>query len=452
MTCVSGESARQKAEQLRAFGDVAADAWLAGAEGERRVAEALSALPSTWTAVHDRLLMPGVTESNLDHLLVGPAGVILIDAKNFSGDITIWRESLYQHLGAGERRSSRNLIGELRKVHWMTHQVSTRIAVPVTPVLCLAGSRQASFGEPVLVSGVWVVPLDTLVSWLVARPTIVDGEGTRRLLPRVLSEFPSTQTDPELLAAIGRELGKITPARSGSRRGRSGPPSRARAHARPPVRRRGRGALGGLIRLVLAAAIVLFGVQNLGPISQWFGEMFGTAFTPSTTRSPADILAVPEEPAAQSAPVTVAPAEQPAAAPPSTDDIPCEALSEERLSTYLKVPVHAWHGMDGTCMWYLDRQDTDSLVLIVRHLSASHVAHLQGNTVSLGPSASLSPPGPTSVLLAREGQWIPVADTRTEARWPMRAEIFRGRLGIDDHRGQQILRAVAADLSATTQP
>lgn len=98
-------------------------------------------------------------------------------------------------------------------------------------------------------------------------------------------------------------------------------------------------------------------------------------------------------------------------------------------------------------MWFLDRHDPSSVVIEARQLGASAVAHLLGDTVSLTPYASLNPPGQSSVLLAREGQWIPVAETRTEARWPMRIEIFRGRLGIDHHRGQQIMRAVAADLS-----
>lgn len=104
---------------LRAAGDPQAEQWLAGAIGEQRVAETLTALPMSWTVIHDRLLMPGITESNLDHVLVGPPGVVLVDAKNYAGDITVWNDSLFQHLGAGERRSSRNLLREVKKVHWM---------------------------------------------------------------------------------------------------------------------------------------------------------------------------------------------------------------------------------------------------------------------------------------------------------------------------------------------
>ncbi len=63
-------------------------AWQSGAEGERRVAESLEVLACYgWTALHD-LHWPGRPKANLDHIVVGPGGIILIDAKNWTGDIT----------------------------------------------------------------------------------------------------------------------------------------------------------------------------------------------------------------------------------------------------------------------------------------------------------------------------------------------------------------------------
>lgn len=88
-----------------------------------------------------------------------------------------------------------------------------------------------------------------------------------------------------------------------------------------------------------------------------------------------------------------------------------------------------------------------TVVVTAEQLPEWSLASLAGDTVHLAPSASVTPPGPTSILLARPGQWIPVADSRTETRWPMRVEIHRGPLGIDDTRGQRILRVVAADLN-----
>jgi hypothetical protein len=441
MPDVTGGSAQRRGDWLAASGHPSASAWLAGAQGERRVADALAAVPEGWTVLHDRLLMPGLTESNLDHVAIGPPGVFLIDAKNFSGEITVWQDSLYQHLGPPERRTSRNLFGELRKVHWMAVQASRRLGMPVTPVLALAGNRHGRFGDPELVSGVWVVPVSALVGWLAALPVRLDPDGVRRLGPRVMTEFPSTETDPELLAAIGRELSRTTashpPQRSQRRRARSAAPAATSHRATPRPFKRGRGRRRWplrFLRLTVLVGVLVLAAQNAGTISAGTGALLGSYLS----RGLDDVQGSPRTPPE---PATSASGTAPL-------EMDCEALSSERLSTYVKTHVTARHWMDGTCMWVSDPSDPRTIVLTVEQLSPRSVAHLPGDTVSLRPYTSLDPPGPTSILLAREGQWIPVADRRTAVRWPMRMEIHRGQLGIDDHRGQQILRAAAADLNA----
>ena len=85
-----GESASSQAHSLREQAAAAqaeaarlndeAAAWEAGAEGERRVAAALSVLTpaSNVIVMHDRLLRPGRSQANLDHIVVSPAGAYLI--------------------------------------------------------------------------------------------------------------------------------------------------------------------------------------------------------------------------------------------------------------------------------------------------------------------------------------------------------------------------------------
>ncbi len=171
----SGGSAERKAAELRAGGKRSAGAWAAGAEGERRVAEALTQLPPEWLVLHDRLLMPGLAESNLDHLLVGPAGVILIDAKNWAGQIGEWEGSVFQHKWrANGGRVHRPVDREFAGVAGMATEVARRINHRVIAVICLAGRTADQFGEPRLVKNVWVVPVSRLVEWLNARPHVDD--------------------------------------------------------------------------------------------------------------------------------------------------------------------------------------------------------------------------------------------------------------------------------------
>lgn len=156
--------------------------------------------------MHDRLLMPGLGESNIDHLLVGPAGIVLVDAKNWAGHISEWNGAVYQHsTTATGFRQHRPLHREFAGVRRMATEVATRTGSTVLAVICLAGRQAADFGEPRVVQGVWVVPVNHLPGWLVVRPaaTIPDRE---RLDVLVRTEFPSTTRHPALLEAIGRQL------------------------------------------------------------------------------------------------------------------------------------------------------------------------------------------------------------------------------------------------------
>jgi hypothetical protein len=59
-------------------------AWRRGAAGERRTAHLLAALERDgWVVLHD-LALPG-SRANIDHLVIGPGGVFVIDSKQYRG-------------------------------------------------------------------------------------------------------------------------------------------------------------------------------------------------------------------------------------------------------------------------------------------------------------------------------------------------------------------------------
>jgi len=66
--------------------DVAA--WRRGALGERRTARLLGQLEGHgWAVLHD-LALPG-SRANLDHLVIGPGGVFVIDSKQYRGRLQL---------------------------------------------------------------------------------------------------------------------------------------------------------------------------------------------------------------------------------------------------------------------------------------------------------------------------------------------------------------------------
>jgi len=60
--------------------------WVAGAVGEQATAQLLGQLSHRWVVLHDRRRRGG---GNLDHLLVGPPGVAVIDSKRFRGPVVV---------------------------------------------------------------------------------------------------------------------------------------------------------------------------------------------------------------------------------------------------------------------------------------------------------------------------------------------------------------------------
>lgn len=83
-------------------------AWERGASGEERLAYFLGQeLPDTAIALHDRRI-PG-TRGNIDHVVVAPSGVWVVDAKDYSGKVEqrdvgpLWRFEPHVFVGGRDR-------------------------------------------------------------------------------------------------------------------------------------------------------------------------------------------------------------------------------------------------------------------------------------------------------------------------------------------------------------
>jgi len=58
------------------------DTWLLGLFGEAMVAHLLGMLPTTFHCVHDITVRSNGKRSNIDHLVVGPTGIWVLETKN----------------------------------------------------------------------------------------------------------------------------------------------------------------------------------------------------------------------------------------------------------------------------------------------------------------------------------------------------------------------------------
>ena len=264
-----GGSAHQRAQELRAQAAQARDAaatleaqagaWEAGAAGEHIVANELATLPPGWHVLHDRLLNPGKSQANLDHLVISEAGVFFIDAKLWAGNITVHEDSLWQHTYTnGVKTASKSKTSELEKIAGMAASMAKHLDGPVVPVLALANKRTRRF-DTTTVRGVHILPASALTDWLTAQPPIVAKPDVEGLRLKVDLAFPpagnGTRDNYQYTTLPGM------PARTSTR-----------TEARPaPARTRRRFPWRALLGLTISATVLIAGIGNGKTLLTQFG-------------------------------------------------------------------------------------------------------------------------------------------------------------------------------------
>jgi hypothetical protein len=143
-----------KANVVRALTDEppSTRAWAVGAAGEEKLAAELATVPGL-RILNDRRV-PG-TRGNIDHIVIAPAGVFVVDAKNHGGMVEIrdrgWLLRPDFRLTVGRRDCS----ALADKMRWQVDAVVTALRTaaidpqpPVTPVLCFVEADWPLFIAP----------------------------------------------------------------------------------------------------------------------------------------------------------------------------------------------------------------------------------------------------------------------------------------------------------------
>lgn len=131
-------------------------AWRRGAQGERRTARLLAPLERQGYQVFHDLAIPG-SAANLDHLVVGPTGVFMIDSKRYRGHL---------HYSAGRLwHGRRPLDRTLDTLWWEATQVAETLGfgpdLHIYPVLCVHVARLPWLRE-LLVDGIPILAAGAL--------------------------------------------------------------------------------------------------------------------------------------------------------------------------------------------------------------------------------------------------------------------------------------------------
>ena len=172
-----------------------------GAEGELQTAQALAELTAEgWVVLHDRLAPGG---GNVDHIAIGPGGVVVVDAKSWSGAVTTSADGGLRVAGRTKSRE----IGKLAALGSTVESVlrSARHEVPVFAVLALTQEAPGQ-GAVMLDRGMIAVGVRDLSAALRDLPARVRPAQVDAVVATVLAAFPAAdRTVTEALDATDEE-------------------------------------------------------------------------------------------------------------------------------------------------------------------------------------------------------------------------------------------------------
>jgi hypothetical protein len=150
-------------------------AWDKGADGERALGASLDLLrPEGLGVLHDRRI-PG-SKANIDHIVIGPSGVFVIDAKRYTGKVERRdRGSLFTddwRLYVGKRDQSKLVRGMPRQVEAIRLSLAPTefCGCRVNPILCFVKAEWSLLAKPFAFG-------DVRVLWPKALMKLVRSEG-----------------------------------------------------------------------------------------------------------------------------------------------------------------------------------------------------------------------------------------------------------------------------------
>ena len=126
--------------------------WRRGAYGERRTARLLRRLARDGFVIFHDLAVPGA-DANLDHLVIGPTGVFVIDSKQWTGQVYQTADGLAWH-------NHYRLDRTLDTVRWEAETVSRLLGTRTTALVCVHGAHV--HGGGLHAQGVAIVPAHLL--------------------------------------------------------------------------------------------------------------------------------------------------------------------------------------------------------------------------------------------------------------------------------------------------
>lgn len=168
-------------------------AWAVGARGEEKLAAALAGADGL-RVLHDRRVHG--SPRNIDHIVVGTAGVFVVDAKHYQGRIEIRNRGWFfrpdHRLYVGSRDTSqlaRDMAWQVEAVAAALQAAGVDLLPPITPVLCFVDGDWPIISPPDEFEGVRLESERTILK-LVSRSRDLDADAIEGLTAILAAALP----------------------------------------------------------------------------------------------------------------------------------------------------------------------------------------------------------------------------------------------------------------------
>jgi hypothetical protein len=137
--------------------------WSLGRNGESKVTEALKSLPDEYVVLND-IVLPD-RKGNIDHLLIGPNGVFVIETKNYSGFVRCEEEQWFvngHRIRSLSKQAKRNSMAIRGSIAGLFPGQRTRVPYVVPLLVFVSRSTRLKLFKPT----VCVLKLNELVEFI----------------------------------------------------------------------------------------------------------------------------------------------------------------------------------------------------------------------------------------------------------------------------------------------
>jgi hypothetical protein len=169
-------------------------AWGIGAKGEELLGKALAGVPGL-IVLNDRRVKG--TKGNIDHVLVAPAGVFVVDAKHYQGTIQVvdrggfFKTDLRLTVGGRDKSTlADNMEWQVKAVIRALTDAGIAPMPPITAVLCFVDGNWPLFRAPKSYNGVLLESERSLARILGAAGDL-DDAGIERIAVALAAALPS---------------------------------------------------------------------------------------------------------------------------------------------------------------------------------------------------------------------------------------------------------------------